>query len=100
MQSCTDICSIVLEQPEKGSSVPRFGEWDESDPSSADNFTGIFNKVREEKKSGSAAMVINDTVYVNDQDRRSGSLVSCLLLFICYNNGSKSLSESSKKSIA
>ncbi|XP_009420322.2 RPM1-interacting protein 4 isoform X1 [Musa acuminata AAA Group] len=65
------------ETPEKGSSVPRFGEWDESDPSSADNFTGIFNKVREEKKSGSAAMVINDTVYVNDQDRKSGSLNCC-----------------------
>ncbi|CAL9098380.1 unnamed protein product [Musa textilis] len=65
------------ETPEKGSSVPRFGEWDESDPSSADNFTGIFNKVREEKQTGSAGMVINDTVYVNDQDRRSGSLNCC-----------------------
>ncbi|RWW07203.1 hypothetical protein GW17_00029425, partial [Ensete ventricosum] len=66
------------ETPEKGSSVPRFGEWDESDPSSADNYTGIFNKVGEEKKSGSAAMVTNDTVYVNNH-HRSGSLVSYLL---------------------
>ncbi|CAL9153306.1 unnamed protein product, partial [Musa hybrid cultivar] len=36
--------------PDKGSSVPKFGEWDESNPSSAYGFTGIFNKVREEKK--------------------------------------------------
>lgn len=40
--------------PEKGSAVPKFGQWDESDPSSADGFTHIFNKVREEKQVGSA----------------------------------------------
>lgn len=34
--------------------MPKFGEWDESDPSSADGFTHIFNKVREEKQVGSA----------------------------------------------
>lgn len=36
-------------QPEKGAAVPKFGEWDENDPASADGFTHIFNKVREEK---------------------------------------------------
>ncbi|CAL9205306.1 unnamed protein product [Musa hybrid cultivar] len=67
------------ETPDKGSSVPKFGEWDESNPSSADGFTGIFNKVREEKKSGSAkaTMITNDTIYVNDQDGSGGSLSCC-----------------------
>lgn len=39
-------------QPEKGAAVPRFGVWDESDPQSAENFTHIFNKVREERNVG------------------------------------------------
>ncbi|XP_057483108.1 RPM1-interacting protein 4-like [Actinidia eriantha] len=36
------------ETPDGGAAVPRFGEWDD-DPASADNYTGIFNRVREEK---------------------------------------------------
>lgn len=36
-------------QPDKGAAVPKFGEWDENNPASADGFTHIFNKVREEK---------------------------------------------------
>ncbi|XP_017700674.2 NOI-like protein isoform X2 [Phoenix dactylifera] len=31
-------------------SVPRFGSWDETDPKSAESFTVIFNKVKEEKQ--------------------------------------------------
>ncbi|XP_042406158.1 RPM1-interacting protein 4-like isoform X1 [Zingiber officinale] len=66
-----------FEQPDKGSSVPKFGEWDESNPASADSFTGIFEKVREEKKHGSAKspMISNDIIYVNDRD--SGGSTSC-----------------------
>ncbi|XP_042406159.1 RPM1-interacting protein 4-like isoform X2 [Zingiber officinale] len=65
------------ETPDKGSSVPKFGEWDESNPASADSFTGIFEKVREEKKHGSAKspMISNDIIYVNDRD--SGGSTSC-----------------------
>ncbi|KAF2288904.1 hypothetical protein GH714_022663 [Hevea brasiliensis] len=36
------------------SAVPKFGEWDETDPASADGYTHIFNKVREEKQGGAA----------------------------------------------
>ncbi|CAA2959697.1 RPM1-interacting 4-like isoform X2 [Olea europaea subsp. europaea] len=42
----------AVESPDRGASVPRFGEWNDSDPKSAENFTGIFNKVREEKHPG------------------------------------------------
>lgn len=41
------------ESPDRGAAVPRFGEWDENNPSSADNYTHIFNKVREERVTGS-----------------------------------------------
>ncbi|KAL3828914.1 hypothetical protein ACJIZ3_017716 [Penstemon smallii] len=39
------------ESPEKGAAVPRFGAWDENNPESAENFTHIFNKVREERNT-------------------------------------------------
>ncbi|KAJ6801454.1 RPM1-interacting protein 4-like [Iris pallida] len=38
------------EIPGRGPEVPKFGEWDESDPASADDFSHIFNKVREERQ--------------------------------------------------
>ncbi|RDX68051.1 RPM1-interacting protein 4, partial [Mucuna pruriens] len=40
------------ETPDKGAAVPKFGEWDESNPASADGYTHIFNKVREERQVG------------------------------------------------
>lgn len=36
-------------QPDQDVAVPRFGEWDENDPASADGYTQLFNKVREER---------------------------------------------------
>ncbi|KAK6149727.1 hypothetical protein DH2020_017252 [Rehmannia glutinosa] len=35
-------------------SVPKFGQWDETDPRSAEGFTVIFNKVKEEKQIAAA----------------------------------------------
>lgn len=32
--------------------MPKFGEWDVNDPTSAEGFTVIFNKARDEKKTG------------------------------------------------
>ncbi|KAJ9169775.1 hypothetical protein P3X46_017929 [Hevea brasiliensis] len=40
------------ESPDKGAAVPKFGEWDENNPASADGYTHIFNKVREERQIG------------------------------------------------
>ncbi|KAK9133994.1 hypothetical protein Scep_013522 [Stephania cephalantha] len=37
---------------EKGTPLPKFGEWDVNDPASAEGFTVIFNKARNEKKTG------------------------------------------------
>ncbi|KAI5599815.1 hypothetical protein POPTR_002G245400v4 [Populus trichocarpa] len=44
------------ESPDKGAAVPKFGDWDENNPSSADGYTHIFNKVREEKQIGEGKM--------------------------------------------
>ncbi|CAI9107411.1 OLC1v1006759C2 [Oldenlandia corymbosa var. corymbosa] len=38
----------VDESPDRSAAVPRFGDWDESNPEGGD-YTGIFNKVREER---------------------------------------------------
>lgn len=35
--------------------MPKFGEWDVNDPASAEGFTVIFNKARNEKKTGGKA---------------------------------------------
>ncbi|KAL7173790.1 hypothetical protein ACSBR2_033116 [Camellia fascicularis] len=43
-------CALYLF--EKGGPLPKFGEWDVNDPASAEGFTVIFNKARNEKKTG------------------------------------------------
>ncbi|KAK6947098.1 RIN4, pathogenic type III effector avirulence factor Avr cleavage site [Dillenia turbinata] len=37
---------------ESGGPLPKFGEWDVNDPTSAEGYTMIFNKARDEKKTG------------------------------------------------
>ncbi|ONK82070.1 uncharacterized protein A4U43_C01F35810 [Asparagus officinalis] len=37
---------------EKDRPLPKFGDWDVNDPASAEGFTFIFNKARDEKKTG------------------------------------------------
>ncbi|KAL8172252.1 hypothetical protein V2J09_024056 [Rumex salicifolius] len=43
------------ETPDMVASVPKFGEWDANDPSSADGYTGIFNQVRAERQGGAGS---------------------------------------------
>ncbi|KAK7304518.1 hypothetical protein VNO77_42399 [Canavalia gladiata] len=40
------------ETPDKGAAVPKFGDWDVNNPASADGYTHIFNKVREDRQGG------------------------------------------------
>ncbi|XP_068660577.1 RPM1-interacting protein 4-like [Aristolochia californica] len=60
-----------VETTEKGAAVPKFGDWDEKDPASADGFTHIFNKVREEKQTGAAMVPVvpTDSSYPNSRER-------------------------------
>lgn len=77
------------DSPEEGSAVPKFGEWDESDPSAADGFTGIFKKVSEEKQTSATKvpMLIDDSVYLNTYNHDRGSNKSSK--FCCFNWGKK-----------
>lgn len=43
----------ILRQ-DQGRSLPKFGEWDVNNPASAEGFTVIFSKARDEKKSTNA----------------------------------------------
>lgn len=52
-------------QPEKGAAVPKFGAWDENNPASAEGFTHIFEKVREERQTGGRMPGPNETPYNN-----------------------------------
>ncbi|TVT96979.1 hypothetical protein EJB05_03592 [Eragrostis curvula] len=75
------------ETPDRGSAVPKFGEWDEKDPSTGEGFTDIFNKVREEKQSGSAPVSTSDSGYNrSNQNRKYESSVSPLQT-CCYAAG-------------
>ncbi|XP_041025739.1 RPM1-interacting protein 4-like [Juglans microcarpa x Juglans regia] len=70
-------------------SVPKFGAWDEADPSSGDGFTVIFNKVKEEKQIASSLYPVNvpqqPSYHSNTQRRGRSSSRSkiCCCLFSC-----------------
>lgn len=49
------------ETPERSAAVPKFGDWDENNPASADGYTHIFNKVREEKQTAAAKVPVMPT---------------------------------------
>ncbi|XP_073055874.1 protein NOI4-like isoform X2 [Primulina eburnea] len=49
---CWEIFASRGFMSEKGRPLPKFGEWDVNDPASAEGFTVIFNKARDEKKTG------------------------------------------------
>ncbi|GAA0141020.1 hypothetical protein LIER_02258 [Lithospermum erythrorhizon] len=59
------------ETPDHGTAVPKFGEWDDNDPASAEGFTQIFNKVQEEKQTGGGKVPImpSESPYANGQMR-------------------------------
>jgi len=40
------------EIPDRNAPLPKFGDWNEKDPTSAEDYTYIFNKRREEKQTG------------------------------------------------
>lgn len=46
-------------QKDNGRPLPKFGEWDVNNPASAEGFTVIFNKARDEKKTSGSATNMN-----------------------------------------
>ncbi|CAN0896345.1 hypothetical protein LINGRAHAP2_LOCUS18434 [Linum grandiflorum] len=54
-----------------GSTLPRFGEWDETDPSSAEGYSAVFDLVRKEKNSDVGNMSFKLFDSINTRRRRS-----------------------------
>lgn len=71
-------------QPDDGPAVPKFGDWDENDPKSAEEFTQIFELVRDKKHSGAGKVPhsSSDASYAhgNKQYGKENSQV-CLFCF-------------------
>lgn len=59
------------ETPDDSPTVPKFGDWDDNDPASAEGFSHIFNLVREEKQSGAGRVpsMPNETSNSNGQKK-------------------------------
>ncbi|CAL1412072.1 unnamed protein product [Linum trigynum] len=69
------------ESPDKGAAVPKFGDWDENNPASADGYTHIFNMVREERQGGVAGRgpggSYGDSSHGNARKHNSGETTLC-----------------------
>ncbi|OAY85620.1 RPM1-interacting protein 4 [Ananas comosus] len=65
--------------------LPKFGEWDVNDPASADGFTVIFNKARDEKKTGGNAQETDSPgkEYKKDKDGAHVSRSSSQKKWLC-----------------
>ncbi|KAL6633637.1 hypothetical protein ACP70R_026308 [Stipagrostis hirtigluma subsp. patula] len=59
---------------EKGRPLPKFGEWDVNNPASADGFTVIFSKARDEKKAPTKGHNVNRSA--DSKDSRTEKVTS------------------------
>lgn len=63
----------------RGRPLPKFGEWDVNNPASAEGFTVIFNKARDQKKTNGTAVgglkgaqrFNQNTNHVNNQPKQA-----------------------------
>ncbi|KAM3706156.1 hypothetical protein ACB098_03G131800 [Castanea mollissima] len=53
--------------------LPKFGEWDVNNPASASEFTVIFDKVRDEKKTGGTSSSVSPSPKYTTSDKYSHS---------------------------
>ncbi|KAK9091983.1 hypothetical protein Syun_026894 [Stephania yunnanensis] len=79
--------NVAEVQHQRVASVPKFGDWDATDPTSGDGFTIIFNKVKQEKEAAGSYKPHTGrpeaTLYENGQrnQRCSSSSAKCCWLF-------------------
>ncbi|XVF75254.1 hypothetical protein PTKIN_Ptkin13bG0172900 [Pterospermum kingtungense] len=63
-------------------SIPKFGEWDETDPKSGEGYSAIFNKVKEEKQATSAPP--QPCNYSEYHGSKSPTPSFCSKIFCCF----------------
>lgn len=76
---------LLMLQPDHSAAVPKFGEWDESDPTSADGFTHVFNKVREEKMNGTgnvSAAAFRKPYYKDQKQHENKTSEVCMSILL------------------
>ena len=59
-----------------GRTIPKFGEWDVNNPASADGFTVIFSKARDEKKAPAKPGHTNRSASADSKDSRTEKMTS------------------------
>ncbi|KAL1289887.1 RPM1-interacting protein 4-like isoform X1 [Arachis ipaensis] len=69
---------------QEGKPLPKFGEWDVNDPASAEGFTVIFNKARDEKKTGGASGRHNSRRFDSKSKRKQDQQKSGLKKWFCF----------------
>lgn len=74
----------MLWQPDDSTAVPVFGDWDDSNPASAEGYSHIFNKVREEKHGGGgkSPRITSDNSYFYGQRPETRKVNGPLLLIV------------------
>ncbi|KAI6671342.1 hypothetical protein NL676_006227 [Syzygium grande] len=70
---------------DQGRSLPKFGEWDVNNPASAEGFTVIFSKARDEKKSPNGAVENGPMSQRNDNaSKREGAYPPVKKRWCCF----------------
>ncbi|CAN6233643.1 unnamed protein product [Urochloa humidicola] len=75
---------MFLMKDDTGRTLPKFGEWDVNNPASADGFTVIFSKARDEKKAPTKGHISNRST--DSKDSRPDNKVTS---YNSRNNASK-----------
>lgn len=67
------------ETDDDGTAIPKFGGWDEKDPTSAEGYTHIFNKAREDRHNGGgkSPMVSTDSSTFYGQNQANDNSKGC-----------------------
>ncbi|XP_022682483.1 RPM1-interacting protein 4 [Setaria italica] len=76
---------MVFVKDDTGRTLPKFGEWDVNNPASADGFTVIFSKARDEKKAPTKGHISNRSADSKDSSRVDNKVTS----YNSRNNASK-----------
>lgn len=87
-------------QVEKGKPLPKFGEWDVNNPASADGFTVIFAKARDEKKGGKGSAPPPPTKQPSRSRSRSSTTSSYDPNKVLYSKSNSNLANSSSFSFS
>nr|GEX31425.1 RPM1-interacting protein 4-like isoform X2 [Tanacetum cinerariifolium] len=65
------------ETPDDGPVIPKFGDWDDNDPTSGERYTQVFNKVREDKHGGGGKSPMVTTENADFYGQRNESSKGC-----------------------